>query len=227
MSQPREPSSATPPSEAWRSVVQEAVSGPAEDVARKLLGWHLVSEVEGLRTEGRIVETEAYVGAHDPACHGAARTGMTARNAVMFGPPGRAYVYFIYGMHWCFNVVTGRSGSPEAVLVRALEPLTGRAAMARRRGRERDLTNGPARLCQALGIDGALDGHDLTRPPIRLRPSGTPVGEVGVSGRIGIRRAGDWPLRFFLPGSSHLSSGPHLEADELRPRVPSPPTTQE
>ena len=193
---------------------------PAAQVAKDLLGWRVVSQVQGVLTSGRIVETEAYVGAHDPACHGA--VGPTRRNRTMFGPPGRAYVYFIYGMHWCFNVVTGGKGDPEAVLIRALEPLEGLTSMERRRGRPRDLTNGPARLCQALGIDGTLDGHPLDRSPLILEPPESPVDPdaVAVTGRIGIRKARDWPLRFFLTTSSHVSSGPHLTATSepvLRP----------
>ncbi|TVR63337.1 MAG: DNA-3-methyladenine glycosylase [Gemmatimonadales bacterium] len=188
------------------------VAGPAAVVARDLLGWRLVSLIDGVRTSGRIVETEAYVGAHDPACHGA--VGPTPRNRTMFGPPGRAYVYFIYGMHWCFNVVTGDEGDPEAVLIRALEPLEGGDAMRRRRGRPQDPANGPARLCQALGIDGTMDGHTIDRPPLYLEPPDGPVSpdQVAVSGRIGIRKARDWPLRFFLAHSPHVSSGPHVAA---------------
>lgn len=140
----------------------------------------------------------------------------------MFGPPGRAYVYFIYGMHWCFNVVTGREGDPEAVLVRALEPLEGRDTMVARRGRDRDPANGPARLCQALGIDGAMDGHRIDRPPLYLEPPPRPVSpdEVTVSGRVGIRKARDWPLRFFLTHSPHVSSGPHVPASSETPWRP-------
>lgn len=124
----------------------------------------------------------------------------------MFGPPGTAYVYFIYGMHWCFNVVTGAPGEPQAVLVRAIEPTDGAQEMARRRGREANLANGPARVCQALGIDGELNGHALVEPPLRLLP-GTPVpdGRVGTSGRIGVGKAGDWPLRYFVAHHPHVS----------------------
>jgi DNA-3-methyladenine glycosylase len=224
--------SATASPEAWRCFVgggNEAPSPvpfcarPAEELARNLLGAFLVSEMEGVTTVGRIVETEAYVGPHDPACHAARRIGRTRRNRSMFGPPGRAYVYFIYGMHWCFNVVSGERGDPQAVLVRAVEPLVGREGMARRRGRSRDLTNGPARLCQALGIAGELDGHDLSRPPLRLiPPSGPPTEEVGVSGRIGIREARDWPLRFYLRDHGCVSCGPHL-ADASWDRLASDP----
>jgi DNA-3-methyladenine glycosylase len=131
----------------------------------------------------------------------------------MFGPPGRAYVYRIYGMHWCVNVVTGEEGDPQAVLLRALDPLVGRETMLRRRGRaaagpraERGAASGPGRLCQALGITGSLYGHDLALPPLEIRP-GWPVAdaEVARSGRIGVRAAADWPLRFFVRGHPAVS----------------------
>ncbi len=178
--------------------------------ARALLGADLVSTVGGVDTSGRIVEVEAYLGPADPASHGAARIGRTARNDPMFGAPGTAYVYRIYGVHRCFNVVTGDEGFPAAVLVRALEPRTGMEAMARRRGRGTDLCSGPGRLAQALGIEETLNGHDLDRAPLRILP-GAPVPDsaVQVSGRIGISRATDWPLRFTVAGSPHVSrAGP-------------------
>ncbi len=217
--------SATPLREAWRSVIGESdrrpqplpaafSARPAREVARALLGQLVVSRLHGSTTVVRIVETEAYIGRHDPACHGAQAAGRTPRNASMFGSPGRAYVYFIYGMHWCLNVVTGEAGHPEAVLIRAGEPLAGMETMVRRRERDRDLASGPARLCQALGVDGALDDHPLDHPPLQLfsRPS-VPDQKVGVSGRIGIRQARHWPLRFFVEDHPCLSSGPHLSAD--------------
>jgi DNA-3-methyladenine glycosylase len=175
-------------------------------VARDLLGARLVSTVGNGRASGVIVETEAYLGADDPASHAATRTGRTPRNAVMFGPPGRAYVYRIYGMHWCLNVVTGSVGHAQAVLLRGLEPLEGVDLMVSRRGRPRDLASGPGRLCQALGVDGRLYGHDLESPPLQLLP-GWPVpdGEVVVTGRIGVREAADWPLRFCVRGSPGVS----------------------
>lgn len=228
--------SATPSQGAWRSLVgpsgrlpdplpEDFSARPAREVAPALLGMVIHSQVGGSPTAARIVETEAYIGRHDPACHGAAAAGRTQRNASMFGPPGRAYVYFIYGMHWCLNVVTGEADHPEAVLIRAGEPVLGRDVMARRRGRDRDLTSGPARLCQALGVDGELDGHHLTRAPLQLLPA-PPVAaaKVAVSGRIGIRQARDWPLRFFLREHPCVSSGPHLPADadaDLTPPGPS------
>ena len=209
---PMSEASSMPP-EAWSSLVsggQAIGSGElvtnAEEAAQDLLGSYLISTVGGRVTGGRIVETEAYMGRQDPASHAAERIGRTARNATMFGESGRAYVYFVYGMHWCVNVVTGREGDPQAVLVRAIEPQFGTAPMRQRRGRDRDLTNGPARLCQALGIDGRLNGHPLGKAPLSLiagkRPSGM---KIGVSGRVGVRMADDWPLRFFLEGHAAVS----------------------
>ena len=138
---------------------------PTLTVARELLGARLVHrEPDGARVGGIIVETEAYIGEEDQGCH--ARAGRTPRTAVMYGPPGHAYVYFTYGMHWLFNVVTEREGFPAAVLVRALVPTEGLERIAARRaGRpRREWTNGPAKLCQALDIDGRYHGADLCAP---------------------------------------------------------------
>ena len=211
---PRADQNATP-LPAWRSAFRppaETPLGPeglVQDVAvvaRSLLGARLVSTVDDVTTAGVIVETEAYLGGDDPASHAATRVGRTERNAAMFGPAGRAYVYRIYGMHWCVNVVTGPKDVPQAVLVRALDPLEGREEMVRRRGRADALTSGPGRLCQALGITGALYGHDLGRPPLELRAGwSVPDAEVGVSGRIGVKAAADWPLRFFVRGNPSVS----------------------
>ncbi|MEX2530213.1 MAG: DNA-3-methyladenine glycosylase [Gemmatimonadota bacterium] len=185
---------------------------PAENLARDLLGGTVRSDVGGVATEGRIVETEAYVGLDDPASHAHRSIGRTRRNEPMFGPAGTAYVYFIYGMHWCFNVVAAEEGDPQAVLIRALDPSLGHTAMRRRRGRAHDLCSGPARLCQALGIDGDLNGHDLSEAPLIVRPPDAAIepGRIEVTGRIGIRKARDWPLRFLLRGNVHISKGPHL-----------------
>ncbi len=134
-------------------------------VARDLLGARLVRLDRGRRLAGLIVEAEAYIGEEDLGCH--ARAGRTARNAVMFGEPGHAYVYFTYGMHWMLNIVTEGEGRPAAVLLRAIWPLEGEPVMRRRRGRE-PLADGPGKLCQALGIDAAFNGHDLCRMQARL-----------------------------------------------------------
>lgn len=158
---------------------------------------------------GRIVETEAYRGEGDPASH--SHRGRTARNAVMFGEPGLLYVYFTYGMHWCANAVCGRAGVGEAVLLRALEPLQGLAQMqaARPKARHaRDLCSGPAKLCQALGIDSAMNGADLVSGAagVMIVDDGTPPpDQPGTSARVGITRATELPWRWFVPGSQHLS----------------------
>jgi DNA-3-methyladenine glycosylase len=177
-----------------------------EEVAPGLLGARLVSSVGGVLTSGVIVEVEAYAGPDDPASHAARRIGRTARNESMFGPAGTAYVYLIYGMHWCVNVVTGRPGEPSAVLIRALEPLVGVDEMTKRRGGAVELCSGPARLCQALHITGDLDGHDLSRPPLKLLPGWpVPPARVAASGRVGVRQAADWPRRFFVEGHPCVS----------------------
>jgi len=158
------------------------------------------------RVSGVIVETEAYDGPNDPASHAATVAGPTRRNRAMFGPPGRAYVYRSYGVHWCMNVVTGPIGRPQAVLVRGLDPLEGDAVMLGRRGGKRPLTSGPGRLCAALGITDALYGHDLREPPLVLR-AGWSVDDdvVGVSVRVGVTKAADWPCRFYVRGSTAVS----------------------
>ncbi len=192
----------------------------AEEVARDLLGALLVSTTGGERAVARIVETEAYLGPHDPASHAAERIGRTARNASMFGPPGIAYVYRIYGLHWCLNTVTGLAGHPAAVLIRAAQPLQGIDIMRRRRrsGTRRaveraadwppdtQLARGPARLAQALGIDGALDGHALDGPPLWIAPGeAVAPDDVAIGPRIGITRAADWDLRFYVRSSPWVS----------------------
>jgi DNA-3-methyladenine glycosylase len=186
---------------------------PTLEVARRLLGALLVRTLPEGRLVGRIVETEAYLH-DDPACHGVRETAggpihmQTARNAVMFSPPGRAYVYFTYGSHFLVNVVTAPEGVPEAVLIRALEPLEGMDIMLRRRGHvdPRQLTNGPGKLAQALAIDGALNGHDLTLLPLQLC-TGEPVPDdrVVTTTRIGISRAVDRPWRFYEKGNLWVS----------------------
>ncbi len=165
-----------------------------------------MSTVDGRRATGVIVEVEAYTGPDDPASHATARIGPTRRNASMFGPPGTAYVYLSYGLHWCLNVVTGPIGDPCAVLVRAVDPIEGLGVMAARRGRERDLTSGPGRVGQAFGITDVLDTHDFSSPPLRLLPGWLiPPGSIDVSPRVGISRAKDRPLRFSVRGNVSVS----------------------
>ena len=155
------------------------------------------------RCRGRIVEVEAYKGAEDPASH--AYRGRTARNAVMFGPPGHLYVYFTYGMHHCANVVTGAAGVAEAVLLRAVEPLAGLDEMRARRPaarRDRDLANGPGKLCAAFGLDRGDDGVDLVRGPVRIVDDGVaPPNTPASSPRIGITKAVDRPWRWYVGDS--------------------------
>lgn len=179
----------------------EFLDGDTADVARRLLGAMLVSTVDGLETSGVIVETEAYLGLDDPASHAHASKGRTPRNDAMFAPRGTLYVYVSYGIHHCINVVTGEHGIPAAVLIRALDPVAGQETMAARRRRDADLCSGPGRLAQALGITMEHNCHDLAEPPVRLLP-GIPLEEpeTGVSGRVGVSRAADWPLRFFVKG---------------------------
>jgi DNA-3-methyladenine glycosylase len=158
---------------------------------------------------GRIVETEAYCGAVDPAAH--SWRGRTARNASMFGRPGLLYVYFTYGMHWCCNPVCGEEGEGVAVLLRALAPLDGLAAMRAARPAcrsDRDLCRGPARLCQAMGIDRAQDGIDLVDGAggFSIVDDGVPPPEAPVvTPRVGITRATDQPWRWYVPGDPHVS----------------------
>lgn len=171
---------------------------PVAEVARALIGACLFVDGVG----GRVVETEAY-SREDPASH--SFNGRTARNGAMFGPPGHAYVYRSYGMHWCLNVVCGAPGS--AVLIRALEPERGLDSMRARRGgaaAPRDLCRGPGRLCQALAVTGALDGCPMNAAPFALLERAA-VPEIAVGRRIGITRGADTPWRFGLAGSPFLS----------------------
>jgi DNA-3-methyladenine glycosylase len=177
-------------------------------VARSLLGKLLVHESRDGLTVGRIVEVEAYL-ARDPASH--AFRGMTARNAAMFGEAGHAYVYGIYGMHRCFNVVTRAPGVGEAVLVRALEPLAGVELMRARRGRERlhELCSGPGKLVQAFGIEQLHDKLDLCASQLRIHEPADgariKTADVVRTTRIGITRAAELDLRFYLRGHAHVS----------------------
>lgn len=174
-------------------------------VARELLGKRLVRRIDDLRISGLITETEAYRGEEDLACH--ARSGMTQRNAVMYGLPGRAYIYFTYGMHWLLNAVCGPQGFPAAVLVRALEPVVGKEFIAGRRpgAKPTDWCSGPARLCKALDISGNMNGVylcDADSPLMIEEANRVDDADVVVSPRVGIQYAPEpWrsmPWRFKL-----------------------------
>lgn len=178
-------------------------SRPTVEAARDLLGKIVVHGP----TAGLIVETEAYLGGEDLAAHSA--RGITDRTRVIFGPPGHAYVYFIYGMYECLNLVVEPEGNPGCVLIRALEPMWGIDVMQHRRPVARkleDLASGPGKLTLAMGITRAQNGADVTRGPLVVRAPGEPRKfEIGVSPRIGITQCADWPLRFFVRGNRFVS----------------------
>lgn len=178
---------------------------PTLEVTKQLLGKVLVHETPDGIAAGMIVETEAYKGADDPACHSA--RGLTPRTEVMFGPAGFAYVYFTYGMHYCFNTVTRPKGVAEAVLIRALEPLEGVELMKKRRGRDKpaELTSGPAKLCVAFGMDKACNGADLTHPPLYIEDREIEPGPVVWRPRIGIRIGTEHLWRCCIRGNPFVS----------------------
>lgn len=203
-----------------RLLMRDFFERPAELVAPKLLGKLLVHRSTGGVLAGRIVEVEAYLGPHndppDPAAH--SHRGPTPRNQVLFGPPGYAYVYSIYGQYFCMNVSCESVGLAGCVLVRALEPVAGAAQMAANRGLgpgaaltdrpARQLTSGPSRLCQALGLTRMThNGLDLADAAsvLQVREDDFSVREVVITPRIGIRHAVDWPMRFALPGHPCVS----------------------
>lgn len=167
------------------------------EVALDLLGAYLVHRLEGIERVGRIVEVEAYLGPHDLAAHSS--KGLTKRTKVIFGPPGHAYVYFVYGMFWCMNVVTEPEGHGSAVLIRAVEPV---------RNIEKR-TSGPGLLCRALEIDARLNGHDLVSDDFFIAArEGGEAPEIVARPRVGVAYAGDWaalPLRFYLKGNPFVS----------------------
>jgi DNA-3-methyladenine glycosylase len=198
-----------------RPLLQKFYDRHAADVARDLLGKLLIRETAEGPVSGRILETEAYLARDDSACHAA--RGKTHKNASMFGPPGHAYVYPIHS-RYCFNVVTEPEGVASAVLVRAVEPLTGLTLMETRRGRDvlRELASGPAKLCEAFDIDRRLDGWDLTLGRhlwiVDDGVSPIPAASIGCSPRIGVTSAEHLPLRFYIR-SHALVSGPRRLRD--------------
>ena len=182
-------------------------------VARECIGKLLVHRTPEGEAAGRIVEAEAYRGPRDLAAHSA--RGLTKRTAVMFGPPGYAYVYLIYGLSWAMNIITATEGEPHGVLIRALEPVRGLELMVRRRGGisagARELTNGPGKLTQALGITGDDYGRDLCGDRLFLEEVDRPVGRVGRSARINVDYAGAWAAkrwRFYERGNRYVSVRP-------------------
>lgn len=181
------------------------LSGPAERAAPRLLGCELERELDGQTVRLRIVETEAY-DQTDAASH--SYRGRTPRTDIMFGPSGFLYVYFTYGMHYCMNIVCGPDGEGAAVLIRAAEPLDGTELLTEHRAGKTgvELTNGPAKLCQALAIDKAMNGHDMHQTPFRLvlHP---PIQQVAVvqTTRVGISQAKDVPWRFYIKGNTYVS----------------------
>lgn len=187
------------------------LSGPPEAVAPLLLGCVLSHDSPEGRVTVRLTEVEAYGGVgEDPGSH--AHRRQTARNAVMFGPPGHAYAYYVYGMHWCLNVVVGPAGHASAVLLRGAEVVEGRDLARRRRPAarsDRELASGPARLAAALGVDGRADGVDLLDrgSPLRLLgpPGSVPAERIRRGPRVGLGRAGDRPWRFWVDGEPTVS----------------------
>jgi DNA-3-methyladenine glycosylase len=177
-----------------------------------LLGKVIVHQIDGEELAGRIVEVEAYLGLNDEAAH--AFAGITPRTKVMFGPPGHAYVYLIYGMYHCLNFVTEPDEDAGCVLIRALEPVKGIEAMRARRPKARrpqDIASGPGKLTRAMGITLDHYGADLTRGALTVREDpGASRFEIGISPRIGINKSNkclEWPLRFFVKGNAHVSKG--------------------
>ena len=184
--------------------LQELLSQPAAVVAERLLGCYVNREIDGQICRVKIVETEAY-DQSDAASH--SHWGITPRTAVMFGPAGHAYVYFTYGMHYCLNIVTGQPGEGSAVLIRAVEPLAGTTALRKNRPGHSGvtLTNGPAKLCQALQIDTSLYGHDLSLAPLQIEIKPPISVPITTTTRIGISQAQSTPWRFYITNNPYIS----------------------
>ncbi len=191
---------------------REFYARPVLTVARECIGKVLVHRTAEGIAAGRIIETEAYRGPLDLAAHSS--RGLTKRTAAMYGPPGHAYVYLLYGVSWALNLVTTADGEPHAVLIRAIEPLVGIDLMARRRRKppdSRELTNGPGKLTNALAITGADYGRDLCGGRLYLRCSDLPVGRIGRSPRINVDYSGHWASkqwRFYERGNRYVSVKP-------------------
>jgi len=197
---------------ASRRLTRDFYARPVLTVARECIGKVLVHRTADGIAAGRIVEVEAYRGPLDLAAHSS--RGLTRRTAAMYGPPGHAYVYLLYGISWAINLVTTAEGHPHAVLIRAIEPLRGLALMAWRRHKpldSRELTNGPGKLTNALAITGADYGRDLCGGRLYLEHSDLPVGRIGRSPRINVDYAGHWaskPWRFYERGNRYVSVKP-------------------
>lgn len=180
-------------------------------VAEQLIGMVLVRNVDGIETKGRIVETEAYIGPEDKGCH-AYGNRRTKRTETMFFKGGHAYVYLIYGLHYCFNIVTAHEGKPEAVLIRALEPIVGIEYMQERRGISgtisKNLTNGPGKLCQAMAIDASLNGHDMVNSRSLFLEEQAWQGTIQRGKRVNINYAEEYEhklWRFYAQGNPYVS----------------------
>jgi DNA-3-methyladenine glycosylase len=200
------------PEERSLKLPRDFYAQPVLDVARQCIGKLLVSRTAEGEAAGRIVEAEAYRGPHDLAAHSA--RGLTKRTAAMFGPPGYAYIYLLYGVSWALNLVAASEGEPHAVLIRALEPARGLELMAQRRGKpaaSRELTNGPGKLTQALAITGALYGADLCGDQLFLEEPERSPGPIARSRRINVEYAGQWAdklWRFYERGNRFVSVPP-------------------
>jgi DNA-3-methyladenine glycosylase len=188
-----------------KEVTLSVLNGAVEDVAKRLLGCVLERKIDGRTVRVRIVETEAY-DQTDAASH--SYKGRTQRTDIMFGPAGFLYVYFTYGMHYCCNIVVGEEGYGAAVLIRAVEPLNGEDILATRRGSKTgvELTNGPAKLCQALAIDKTMNGHNLRQEPLKLiiQPE-TPKDDIVTTTRIGISQEKHLLRRFYVKENRYVS----------------------
>ena len=194
-----------------RKLPRSFYARPTLDVARDLLGKTIVCDFPRGRLEARIVEVEAYIGEDDPACHAA--VGPTARNQVMYGRPGFSYVYFIYGMYHCFNIVTERSGFPAAVLLRAAEPVEGLEVMRQNSPRSRMATilSGPGKFCRALGLTLKHSGVDLIDNTVYLCDAPAPESDIVITRRVGIKKGVDLPYRYFLGESCAVSGPQHMK----------------